>query len=208
MTDTSPYGKKSKPTSTNLDLTKVDSEVHAQHAEVPATFCEQLCKAVRNALGSLSEEEQAELLGDVWLSETAQRDLQKRAPPSGGYSSGQLAYLRKRWSWIKQRRYAEAWRSREVELDARIAEGLEDVRSENSAETAALQRAVTNAMSKLQKADREVLSLRHFKKWDFGRIAKLQGISTSGARSRYSRALKKLRAVLMQSPGPIVIPVS
>jgi RNA polymerase sigma-70 factor (ECF subfamily) len=57
---------------------------------------------------------------------------------------------------------------------------------------------VLNGMDPL---DREVLALRHFEQLDNSETAQVLGLSPSGASSRYLRALKRLKEILLAVPG-------
>src|SRR2546430_22578 len=52
------------------------------------------------------------------------------------------------------------------------------------------------ALNEMDPTDREVLALRHFEQLNNAETAEVLGISTSGASSRYVRALKRLKEIL------------
>lgn len=60
---------------------------------------------------------------------------------------------------------------------------------------------VQDALNSMDPMDREVLALRHFEQLSNHETAEVLGISTSGASSRYLRALKRLKEILGQVPG-------
>jgi RNA polymerase sigma-70 factor (ECF subfamily) len=49
--------------------------------------------------------------------------------------------------------------------------------------------------------DREILALRHFEELGNSEVAEVLGIQQKAASIRYVRALKRLRAILSQTPG-------
>lgn len=53
-----------------------------------------------------------------------------------------------------------------------------------------------NALNEMDSVDREVLALRHFEQLNNAETAEVLGISTTGASSRYVRALKRLKEIL------------
>jgi RNA polymerase sigma-70 factor (ECF subfamily) len=57
------------------------------------------------------------------------------------------------------------------------------------------------ALNSLDPLDREVLSLRHFEEMSLAETALSLGIGESAAAKRYTRALKRLKAVLAAMPG-------
>src|SRR5271165_2204790 len=60
---------------------------------------------------------------------------------------------------------------------------------------------VQEALNTLDSMDREVLSLRHFEQMNLAETALSLGIGESAAAKRYVRALKRLKAVLANTPG-------
>jgi RNA polymerase sigma-70 factor (ECF subfamily) len=66
------------------------------------------------------------------------------------------------------------------------------------AETRLLVQEALNAMDPI---DREVLALKHFEKLSTAEVAQVLGLSKAGAGSRYLRAIKRLREILVQIPG-------
>jgi RNA polymerase sigma-70 factor (ECF subfamily) len=66
------------------------------------------------------------------------------------------------------------------------------------AETRLLVQEALNAMDPI---DREVLALKHFELLSLTEIAEVLGLSKAGAGGRYLRAIKRLRAILEQTPG-------
>jgi len=72
--------------------------------------------------------------------------------------------------------------------------------------TQAVQRAemqliLQEAINDLEPIDREILALRHFKELSNAETAQVLGIKPSASSSRHVRALKKLREVLLNTPG-------
>lgn len=53
-----------------------------------------------------------------------------------------------------------------------------------------------NALNEMEPMDREVLAMRHFEQLSNAETAAALGISTTGASSRYVRALKRLKVIL------------
>jgi RNA polymerase sigma-70 factor, ECF subfamily len=66
------------------------------------------------------------------------------------------------------------------------------------AETRLLVQETLNGMDPI---DREVLALKHFEQLSTAEIAEVLGLSKAGAGSRYLRAIKRLREVLLRTPG-------
>jgi RNA polymerase sigma-70 factor, ECF subfamily len=60
---------------------------------------------------------------------------------------------------------------------------------------------VQEALNSMDPIDREVLALKHFELLSLAEIAEVLGLSKAGAGSRYLRAIKRLRAILEQTPG-------
>jgi RNA polymerase sigma-70 factor (ECF subfamily) len=60
---------------------------------------------------------------------------------------------------------------------------------------------VQEALNGMDPIDREVLALKHFEQLSTAEIAEVLGLSKAGAGSRYLRAIKRLRAILEQTPG-------
>jgi RNA polymerase sigma-70 factor (ECF subfamily) len=63
------------------------------------------------------------------------------------------------------------------------------------------ERRVRGALDRLDPADREVLSLRHFEQLDNNETALELGIAPSAASKRYVRALRRLKDALAALPG-------
>jgi RNA polymerase sigma-70 factor, ECF subfamily len=64
-----------------------------------------------------------------------------------------------------------------------------------------LRERVRDALNDLTPLDREVLSLRHFEQLSNAETAQVLGVSQAAASIRYVRALKRLRPILLGSPG-------
>jgi RNA polymerase sigma-70 factor, ECF subfamily len=64
-----------------------------------------------------------------------------------------------------------------------------------------LQRRFQEAIGELDEVDREVILLRHFEQLSNGETAKALGLSEPAAGMRHLRALRKLRAILGESPS-------
>jgi RNA polymerase sigma-70 factor (ECF subfamily) len=62
---------------------------------------------------------------------------------------------------------------------------------------------VQEALNRLEPADREIISLRHFEQLTRVEAAKVLGIEESAAAKRYLRALARLKAALSDVPGGI-----
>ena len=60
---------------------------------------------------------------------------------------------------------------------------------------------VQEALNSMDSIDREVLALKHFEQLSMAEIAEVLGLSKAGAGSRYLRAIKRLREILLQIPG-------
>jgi RNA polymerase sigma-70 factor (ECF subfamily) len=60
---------------------------------------------------------------------------------------------------------------------------------------------VQEALNSMDPIDREVLALKHFEQLSMAEIAEVLGLSKAGAGSRYLRAIKRLREILLQIPG-------
>ncbi len=60
---------------------------------------------------------------------------------------------------------------------------------------------VQEALNGMDPIDREVLALKHFEQLSIAEIAEVLGLSKAGAGSRYLRAIKRLREILLQIPG-------
>jgi RNA polymerase sigma-70 factor (ECF subfamily) len=57
------------------------------------------------------------------------------------------------------------------------------------------------ALDSMKAEDREVLALRHFEQLDNSDVARLLGITDSGASQRYLRAARRLREILREVSG-------
>jgi RNA polymerase sigma-70 factor (ECF subfamily) len=60
---------------------------------------------------------------------------------------------------------------------------------------------VQEALNRMDPIDREVLALKHFEQLSTSEIAEVLGMSKAGAGSRYLRAIKRLKDILLQIPG-------
>jgi RNA polymerase sigma-70 factor (ECF subfamily) len=69
-----------------------------------------------------------------------------------------------------------------------------------------LERRFHDALGELDEADREIILLRHFEQLSNGEAAKALGLSDAAAGMRHLRALRRLRAVLGESPSRQVVP--
>jgi RNA polymerase sigma-70 factor (ECF subfamily) len=100
---------------------------------------------------------------------------------------------------------------REAPMDAQFADrssidllaGLRDpnLTPAASALRRELQRRFQEAIGELDEVDREVILLRHFEQLSNGEAAKALGLSEPAAGMRHLRALRKLRAILGESPS-------
>jgi RNA polymerase sigma-70 factor, ECF subfamily len=70
-----------------------------------------------------------------------------------------------------------------------------------AAQRAELQVRVRQALEGLDPRDREVLSLRHFAELSNAATAAVLGLSPSAASNRYIRALRRLKEILVRTPG-------
>jgi RNA polymerase sigma-70 factor (ECF subfamily) len=68
-----------------------------------------------------------------------------------------------------------------------------------------LGRRFVEAIDQLDPADREVIALRHFDGFTNGEAAQALGLSDAAAGMRYLRALRRLRAILGDSPSVLVV---
>jgi RNA polymerase sigma-70 factor (ECF subfamily) len=64
-----------------------------------------------------------------------------------------------------------------------------------------LRRRVHEALNSMPLLDREVLALRHFEQLSNAETAQVLGISEAAASNRFVRALKRVRAILVDVPG-------
>ena len=69
-----------------------------------------------------------------------------------------------------------------------------------------LERRFHAALRELDEADREIILLRHFEQLSNGEAARALGLSEAAAGMRHLRALRRLRAVLGESPSQQVLP--
>lgn len=69
-----------------------------------------------------------------------------------------------------------------------------------------LERRFGAALRKLDEVDREIILLRHFEQLSNGEAARALGLSEAAAGMRHLRALRRLRAVLGESPSQQVLP--
>jgi RNA polymerase sigma-70 factor (ECF subfamily) len=60
---------------------------------------------------------------------------------------------------------------------------------------------LTEALSKMDPMDREVLALRHFEDLTSAEAAEVLGIQERAAAKRYLRALERLKRILSEMPG-------
>jgi RNA polymerase sigma-70 factor (ECF subfamily) len=60
---------------------------------------------------------------------------------------------------------------------------------------------VEQAIAAMDPLDREVLALRHFEELGNGEVAEVLGIQQKAASIRYVRALRRLKAIMSQTPG-------
>ena len=56
-------------------------------------------------------------------------------------------------------------------------------------------------MERLEEVDREVIRLRHFDEYSNAEAARALGLTEPAAGMRYLRALRRLRAILEESPS-------
>jgi RNA polymerase sigma-70 factor (ECF subfamily) len=71
---------------------------------------------------------------------------------------------------------------------------------------AELQLRVQEALNGMDPLDREVLALRHFEQLSNAEAAQVLGVSEAAASKRFVRALKRLKAILTDVPGPPDLP--
>jgi RNA polymerase sigma-70 factor, ECF subfamily len=69
-----------------------------------------------------------------------------------------------------------------------------------------LERRFHAALRQLDEADREIILLRHFEQLSNSEAARALGLSGAAAGMRHLRALRRLRAVLGESPSQQVLP--
>jgi RNA polymerase sigma-70 factor (ECF subfamily) len=60
---------------------------------------------------------------------------------------------------------------------------------------------IEQALEQMDDMDREVLVLRHFEELTNQETAETLGLQKSAASNRYIRALKRLREILVETPG-------
>lgn len=60
---------------------------------------------------------------------------------------------------------------------------------------------IEHVLSQLDELDQEVLALRHFEELTNGEVAEVLGIPQKTASSRYVRALKRFKDVMVDVPG-------
>ena len=68
------------------------------------------------------------------------------------------------------------------------------------------QARVQEALSAMDPVDREVLVLRHFEMLSNEETAQVLGLKPSAASNRHMRALKRLKEIMAQAPGPGELP--
>jgi RNA polymerase sigma-70 factor (ECF subfamily) len=101
---------------------------------------------------------------------------------------------------------------REISLDGRVGVAASSVTlaaqivgrlstPSQAVAKAELRRIVRDALNAMDPIDREVLSLRHFEQLSNGEAAAVLGVSEAAASVRFVRALKRLKAVLMNIRG-------
>jgi RNA polymerase sigma-70 factor (ECF subfamily) len=78
--------------------------------------------------------------------------------------------------------------------DQALTPAAEAIRSE-------LQRRFQQALAQLDSDDREIILLRHFEQSSNSEAARILGLSEAAAGMRHLRALRRLRAVLGESPS-------
>jgi RNA polymerase sigma-70 factor (ECF subfamily) len=66
---------------------------------------------------------------------------------------------------------------------------------------AELQIRIQEALNSMDALDREVLALRHFEQLSNAETAEILGLQETAASNRYVRALKRLRKILLSTPG-------
>jgi RNA polymerase sigma-70 factor (ECF subfamily) len=64
-----------------------------------------------------------------------------------------------------------------------------------------MQIRLQTAINTMDELDREILILRHFEELSNTEVAKLLDIGKTAACNRYVRALKRLKAILNETPG-------
>ncbi len=64
-----------------------------------------------------------------------------------------------------------------------------------------LERRFRTALEQLDESDREMVLMRHFEQLSNGEIAQILGVSEAAAGMRHLRALRRLRAILGESPS-------
>ena len=70
-----------------------------------------------------------------------------------------------------------------------------------AARRAELHARLTEALSRMDATDREVLALRHYEQLTSAETAQVLGIQERAAAKRYGRALERLRELLAEMPG-------
>ena len=61
--------------------------------------------------------------------------------------------------------------------------------------------ALEEALDSMGPVDREVVALRHFEELENGEVAEILGLSKTAASNRYVRAMKRLKEILVKTPG-------
>ncbi len=64
-----------------------------------------------------------------------------------------------------------------------------------------MQHRLQEVLNSMDAIDREILILRHFEELGNAETAKVLGIGKTAACNRYVRALKRLKAILVETPG-------
>jgi RNA polymerase sigma-70 factor (ECF subfamily) len=76
-----------------------------------------------------------------------------------------------------------------------------DTRPSEAAARGELERAVRDALERLDPVDREILAMRHFEQLSNAECAQILGLTQPGATRRYVRAIRRLRIILESGPG-------
>ena len=81
-----------------------------------------------------------------------------------------------------------------------MADAIINPAAEQKAMRAEARNRLQQALDDMEEVDREVIALRHFEHLNSQETADVLGMSKSGASSRYTRAMERLRETLSQYP--------
>jgi RNA polymerase sigma factor (sigma-70 family) len=136
--------------------------------------------------------------GDSHLAEDVAQtvfiDLARKAPllPASVRLGG---WLHRHTCFVARKALRKERRRRARERQAMQLQTIADYTQENISQLAAI---LDEAINKLGKADREAIILRFFEQHDFRRLGETLGSSEDAARMRVTRALEKLRELLLR----------